>query len=882
MINIHTNKEHQKSNTPFVISRNITLRSLIDFPDYIVPKERISHFSKKTGNEGHKIHQAKARAVIGQAIDYLQENEAIKTPKEILLHIFNLLHQKRCLIADINDSIAKEKFRSFRMKEMNPDLREIATFVKNFKESEPHYLNFDWYSKKFRTLLQENLKRCSPSDLLDPKGKEFELSSPSEIKQSLWFRAFEFSNLADATSSLSYTSEEKEEIQQIIPELDWSDPGISFEKQEKAIQLKLWEQRPDLCIRLSCLTNKLINFCGIHLDNSESLKKYIIVAQLFIKIDKNKIPLTHYILYYKKNEIQDLDDCLNNRELIFGICHQQQIFHDYMLNDLSETLEKILKCNRSDVLNIQKLIGYFQYQYSQMTPFFRGSASIGEWLEIILYLYHGLSPNYIENYSTNLDALSSPFSGFIEEYLKHTQVTKIDDDRISRIFRTQFLNIDDDHCVSNLKQEGFDQMSTEEILNMVKKTEPYQLEYARDFFLQYPEKGNLFLRRFVNAVSEEAITDELIDWIALLCFIPSNEESFSSLLKSFSEKDPDFLHDLFKILHINEHALQSLPTTFYKMLCQNIITSEKQLRSMFHLIFKFKNNSTKTEELINKKSEILKCALKYECEDLVLKIAKDFILMQLHPTELLPILNLLQKRKTQNILRFLLDHSREIPFPHLIENMLNDMYFNDPSFTIFRSFFQKGFSQEVNLNQLYCWLESRIDSSDNDTYILHKIFRSKLKLAILNKDEKLLNNLTTIVNNICQFTQNDLKSYGEILREELQEILITRFIVSANQQKTDETLFILKNIILFPSFFSKKATACLYQILRHQNPSFAKEVIPLLESDPYLRESLSRSFTLSSLLSLPNPYPNSDSDPGPDINQIMEIADQYTISQISK
>jgi len=79
-------------------------------------------------------------------------------------------------------------------------------------------------------------------------------------------------------------------------------------------------------------------------------------------------------------------------------------------------------------------IGTFRYLFAQLTPFARGSALIGEWLEQSLFMYQGYSMEYLYEDSNkqplpDLDAFSSfSFNDFLEKYKACAHLTQIERD----------------------------------------------------------------------------------------------------------------------------------------------------------------------------------------------------------------------------------------------------------------------------------------------------------------------------------------------------------------------------------------------------------------------------------------------------------------------
>ena len=84
-------------------------------------------------------------------------------------------------------------------------------------------------------------------------------------------------------------------------------------------------------------------------------------------------------------------------------------------------------------------IGTFRYLFAQLSPFVRGSALIGEWLEKSLFMYHGYSMEYLYEDSdkqplADLDAFTSfSFNDFLEKYKACAHLTQIKRDTSTTI-----------------------------------------------------------------------------------------------------------------------------------------------------------------------------------------------------------------------------------------------------------------------------------------------------------------------------------------------------------------------------------------------------------------------------------------------------------------
>ena len=63
------------------------------------------------------------------------------------------------------------------------------------------------------------------------------------------------------------------------------------------------------------------------------------------------------------------------------------------------------------------LIWLIQYLFAHAMPYMRGTASIAEWLESAIYLFHGFDLERIEGKNVNCSALIMSYQDFRDEYL---------------------------------------------------------------------------------------------------------------------------------------------------------------------------------------------------------------------------------------------------------------------------------------------------------------------------------------------------------------------------------------------------------------------------------------------------------------------------------
>lgn len=109
-----------------------------------------------------------------------------------------------------------------------------------------------------------------------------------------------------------------------------------------------------------------------------------------------------------------------------AILHQNRYLIEPVLQKISKIFKKALEWSPPSPLNhLKSYVGLIRYLFSHAMPFDRGSAGIGEWLEIMIYRFHGFSCKHNNEAKGDLEALVAPFlSTFLkDEYDKTINLT---------------------------------------------------------------------------------------------------------------------------------------------------------------------------------------------------------------------------------------------------------------------------------------------------------------------------------------------------------------------------------------------------------------------------------------------------------------------------
>ncbi len=154
-----------------------------------------------------------------------------------------------------------------------------------------------------------------------------------------------------------------------------------------------------------------------------------------ISVHANWVLVNQYLAMEGQKRLisQYLLECYHDpsRELGFGCFHATLIHQDPLtirltIDQMADLFQKTLIWQK-DVdprEDLKKTVALLMYEWAHATPFLRGSAATGEWLEQAIYGYHKLVCEYNPKKTANLEALTSPLHEFIEAY--DSMITVID------------------------------------------------------------------------------------------------------------------------------------------------------------------------------------------------------------------------------------------------------------------------------------------------------------------------------------------------------------------------------------------------------------------------------------------------------------------------
>lgn len=158
------------------------------------------------------------------------------------------------------------------------------------------------------------------------------------------------------------------------------------------------------------------NLQVIREEQEESLtnEKNILITIRY-KNDGIVVPLTRYYLKIQLPiTAEDLSESKN-----FPICtliHQEPIYNKNVLSEVVLLFKKAIEYDQENLADLTKIISQITYLFSHAMPYRRGSAAISEWLETIIFSYHGYEISYHSELNVNLEALTSQIHEFVEKY----------------------------------------------------------------------------------------------------------------------------------------------------------------------------------------------------------------------------------------------------------------------------------------------------------------------------------------------------------------------------------------------------------------------------------------------------------------------------------
>ncbi|MCD6027787.1 MAG: hypothetical protein K0R08_2306 [Solimicrobium sp.] len=143
-----------------------------------------------------------------------------------------------------------------------------------------------------------------------------------------------------------------------------------------------------------------------------------------LEVDGSMYAVSQYLTWMYRDFRKDPVENMTGSS-VAAIIHQDVFLTEVMLNDIANLFKNIILCDGSDIHTLKEQVALFVYEFSHAMPFARGSAAVGEWLQSILFCYHGYEVTYSQNVPIDLEAQTLSLGEFVTKYLSIIQLEKI-------------------------------------------------------------------------------------------------------------------------------------------------------------------------------------------------------------------------------------------------------------------------------------------------------------------------------------------------------------------------------------------------------------------------------------------------------------------------
>ncbi|MCH9757054.1 MAG: hypothetical protein K0U37_07690 [Gammaproteobacteria bacterium] len=171
---------------------------------------------------------------------------------------------------------------------------------------------------------------------------------------------------------------------------------------------------------------KLMGYMQYLYSRFEGQKSHWVVVTRRTQIGQQMYPSSQYLTWMHCNYNDDPVENMTDVSFI-AIMHQDPFLIKRTLLDVAQLFKQSIETDPNNREALINLVGLFEVQLAHVTPFHRGSAAVSEWLEKIIYRYHGLTLRYTEGVSVNLKALTLDLKPFIDQYPEMIELTETPD-----------------------------------------------------------------------------------------------------------------------------------------------------------------------------------------------------------------------------------------------------------------------------------------------------------------------------------------------------------------------------------------------------------------------------------------------------------------------
>jgi hypothetical protein len=141
--------------------------------------------------------------------------------------------------------------------------------------------------------------------------------------------------------------------------------------------------------------------------NINNIRSIYAIGTVRIQIDNKMYALSKYITWASQDTVTPPSDRMLQTTAV--ILHQDRFLMNDTLKEIAKIFKQSLLWDRSQ--NIQDLknnVGLIRYLFAHAMPFNRGSASIAEWLEKLIYRVHQFDCQHVTSTMGDMEAFVAP------------------------------------------------------------------------------------------------------------------------------------------------------------------------------------------------------------------------------------------------------------------------------------------------------------------------------------------------------------------------------------------------------------------------------------------------------------------------------------------
>ena len=163
--------------------------------------------------------------------------------------------------------------------------------------------------------------------------------------------------------------------------------------------------------------------------DADYLKSGLVLAKVHMQIEDKLYAMGGHLTWYYLDHKTDPLERMKERS-ISTVLHQDPFLIEDTLHDISKVFEKaILWDKKEESLEVLKnRVALIRYMYAYAMPNFRGDGAIGDWLEMIIYHFHGFTDTqYKEGILPPFEPLAClQFQEYLDRYDKTIDIAPLE------------------------------------------------------------------------------------------------------------------------------------------------------------------------------------------------------------------------------------------------------------------------------------------------------------------------------------------------------------------------------------------------------------------------------------------------------------------------